>query len=144
MGTTEQISPERRWRSGPSGIWVTSKFPSLPLRTSHERSRRLEWPIHSPPTQSSAVNSWVDTVHRDDYVPILYQDKVKHTCSGCFPTRFRGSRFGSSKVWWRERQDQDAERDLNETKSSELKDRGDRYLCTKCYFQDPELLPKRI
>lgn len=32
--------------------------------------------------------------------------------------------------------------EADETKSSEQEDRGDRYLCAKCYFKGPELLPK--
>lgn len=52
------------------------------------------------------------------------------------------TRLGGFKVWWRERRDADAERGSDEIESSELEDGGDRYLCSKCYFQGPESLPK--
>ena len=70
-----------------------------------------------------------DVVRRHDWVrerlpwkthtPVVYQEKVQHTCSTCLIPRYGGV----AKLWW-------ASHD------------GEHYQCNACYFKNSDFMPK--
>lgn len=58
------------------------------------------------------------------HTPILYPEKVEHTCAKCLVTRHSGF-----KMWWKRKTDLD-------------QDDNEIYLCHKCYFTGSEAMPE--
>lgn len=104
--------------------WADEKRQSI-YQNNNERVRRKcaedpEYRLRVWLTTSVRRNAFMrERLPWKSHTPVLYQDKVQHTCSTCLVPRMAGG----CKLWW-------ASHD------------GEHYQCSPCYFNGSNIMPK--